>query len=302
MDNSAAAYGEGSQAVLRTRPLLFTILGDAHHDREREIPLAVLLRLMAEFQVSPDAVRLVLIRMVRQGWLTRERRGRNTFFTLTPQGIRQIDEGTKRIHKLRPETWDGQWRLLAYSVPERDRALRDVLRREITWLGYGALSNSVWICPHDRTPYVREVLRDLGLEGNVRFFTARYDGPGSNQEIVRSSWDLRSVAEKYKAFVDHFSPRHAAARDRMDAGELPDRQCFVERILLVHAYRRFIFVDPGLPDDLCPANWPGGEAMRLFHQYYTLLTPGARRFLVDVTGLPAPAAFAPGPFDTVLEP
>lgn len=293
--------GEGSFPVLKARPLLFTILGDAMPDRGGEIPLAVLYRLMAVFQFSPDAVRLVLTRMARQGWLTRKRRGRASFYTLTPQGIRHIDEGTKRIHKLRPESWDGHWRLLAYSVPERRRALRDMLRQEIIWLGYGALSNSVWICPYDRTPYVREVLRDLGLERNARFFTARYDGPGANQEIVRSCWDLESVAANYSAFLARFQPRYAAALARVDAGDLPDDGCFAERIRLVHEYRRFIFVDPGLPDDLCPAQWPGGAAMRLFHQYYTLLTPGARRFLVAVAGAPpAGAANPPDPFGGIL--
>lgn len=289
--------------MLKARPLLFTILGEVVYNRGGEIALAMLYRLMAEFDFSPGAVRLAILRMARQGWLVKHRRGRNSFYALTPLGVRQTEEGIKRIYKLRPEPWDGQWRLLAYSVPESRKPLRDRLRKEILWLGYGALSNSVWICPHDRTPYVRDVLRDLGLEGNVRFFTARYDGPGRDQEIIRSCWDLESVAEKYRSFIDTFAPRLADARRQIEGGGgMPDHACFRERILLVHAYRRFIFIDPGLPEDLCPPHWPGSEATRLFHAGYTLLAPGTRRFLAGLMGEPPPGRHPPlDPFETVLK-
>jgi phenylacetic acid degradation operon negative regulatory protein len=47
----------------------------------------------------------------------------------------------------------------------------------------------------------------------------------------------------------------------------------------VHEWRKFLFADPGLPDDLLPRDWPGRAAADLFAGEATRLKPGTDRFV-----------------------
>ncbi|HYM90190.1 MAG TPA: PaaX family transcriptional regulator C-terminal domain-containing protein, partial [bacterium] len=60
-----------------------------------------------------------------------------------------------------------------------------------------------------------------------------------------------------------------------------DAACFAEKILLVHEYRKFLFVDPGLPQALLPSDWPGWDAARVFRDVYQTLEAPAARFFAD---------------------
>ena len=59
----------------------------------------------------------------------------------------------------------------------------------------------------------------------------------------------------------------------------PDRTAFARRFQLVHEWRKFLFRDPGLPDELLPAAWPGREAAAHFTAEAERLKPGADRFV-----------------------
>ncbi|MGH1334046.1 MAG: PaaX family transcriptional regulator C-terminal domain-containing protein, partial [Exiguobacterium indicum] len=51
---------------------------------------------------------------------------------------------------------------------------------------------------------------------------------------------------------------------------------------LVHEYRKFLFTDPGLPQELLPDAWSGHHAALLFEQYYRLLAQPASRFFESI--------------------
>ena len=54
------------------------------------------------------------------------------------------------------------------------------------------------------------------------------------------------------------------------------------RTNLVHEYRKFLFIDPGLPKELLPPMWSGNHAALLFSQYYQFLAESASRFFENV--------------------
>jgi len=55
------------------------------------------------------------------------------------------------------------------------------------------------------------------------------------------------------------------------------------RFSLIDAYRRFPFLDPGLPTELLPEDWKGFEAAALFRELHERLAPGANRYFDGVT-------------------
>lgn len=65
---------------------------------------------------------------------------------------------------------------------------------------------------------------------------------------------LESVAAGYASFVDAYGALVDAP------GEAAPETALGFRLLLVSDYRRLVLADPGLPPDLLPDRWPGGEA------------------------------------------
>lgn len=264
------------------RSLLVTVWGDTIRPRGNEIGAIALIRLMAPLGLSPRAVRAALSRMTRRGWLSRRRRGRRAFYALTPAGALRLEQGVRRVYRTGTEPWDGRWRLFTYAVPEERRAARDRLRRELAWLGLGPLSRSTWVTTRDLAPVLRELSAARGLDGAVALFDARNLGPADDRALVERCWDLGAIAARYRRFVTMVRPRAVALRRRLRRGRLSDASCFAEKIWLVHEYRKFLFVDPGLPDELLPPERPDRDAAALFRRTYTMLAPRADRFVAGV--------------------
>ena len=273
--------------------MLFTLYGDYVRHYGSTIWVGSLIALMAELGCTPPAVRAAVSRMTRQGWLAASRSGRSSYYALTARGQERIDEAAQRIFKLHPERWDGRWRILAIAASERDRKRRDQLRRELTWMGFAALSRGVYLTPTDLFDRTASLAERYGLTGRCEMFTADHDGPTPDVRLAARCWDLRAIDAAYAEFVAEWRPRldrHralGAGGEAAQGGEAPaspggegptDATRFVEKTRLVHAFRKFLFIDPGLPQDLLPERWAGTEARGVFSTYYHLLTEGALRF------------------------
>ena len=73
----------------------------------------------------------------------------------------------------------------------------------------------------------------------------------------------------------------ALVADQLTGHDDPDEAAFAARFHLVHEWRKFLFADPGLPDELLPADWPGRAAAELFTREATRLKPGSDRFVAS---------------------
>jgi phenylacetic acid degradation operon negative regulatory protein len=268
---------KGRRPVTRPNSFIFTVFGDFVHGYGDAIWVGSLVRLMAEFGLSEQAVRAALSRMSRQGWLESSRVGSRSFYSPTALGKQRVDEISKRIYVAPEREWDGKWRMLSYTIPESKRELRDRLRKDLTVLGLGPLSASLWISPRDVTGAVRDAIRALDLDERVDVFVAHYEGPHGDADLVHKCWDLDAIGHAYEEFVAQYSDYSSS---------LSDTQAFVTRIWLVHDFRKFAYIDPGLPPVLLPKDWPGVRAGALFREFYAALRPGAVRFFDSVFSAP----------------
>jgi len=262
-----------------TRPtsLIFTLYGDmvSRLAGDGSLWIGDLVRLMAPFGLSEPAVRQAVSRMSRQGWLTARREGNRAFYAVTERGRRRIEELSPRIYGPVID-WDGRWRMLTYSVNEAQREQRDRLRKELAVLGWAPLSASTWISPADGLEAARNAAAAVGALDCVDLFAATYEGPLSDRELLEKCWDVAAIARAYRDFIASYESR--PARERRE-GHLSDEAAFVERLWLVHEFRKFAYVDPGLPSELLPPHWPGTTAAALFRDYYEALETKSMRYL-----------------------
>jgi len=251
---------------VKARSLVFDLFGDYLRYRDGVVRLRSLVALMDAFDVPETTVRVVVTRLRKEGWLDSEKSGRETTYSLTPAAWHLLDEGRSRIFERARGPWDGQWHMVMYSVPETDRATREQLRKKLAWLGFGPLTASVWVSPHDRTQAVRMEFATLA---NVQIdtFHSRSDGAEWDRDIASRCWDLAALDGDYVELLAEYKPKLALYR----RGKLQGRDALVERMQLIHDYRRFPFRDPDLPPELLPGDWSGRVAHEVFLEAHSLL-------------------------------
>jgi phenylacetic acid degradation operon negative regulatory protein len=255
-------------ALVNARSALFDLYGDHLAGRGGQAPVAALVRCLGALDIAPPAVRTAVSRMVRQGWLVAVRTPAGPGYALTPRATRRLDEAGARIYRTRDEPWDGRWQLLAVDRV-RDRSRRERLRAGLRYLGYGAIDDAIWLAARPSN----ELSGLLETEQvNAERFTATHDG--NTEALVQRVWDLVAISAWYDDWL-RTADGIVSALD--PAGS--DEAAFAARSQLVHEWRKFLFTDPGLPDELLPPDWVGRRAAQYFDDQATRLLPAAARFI-----------------------
>jgi phenylacetic acid degradation operon negative regulatory protein len=246
------------------RGLLFTVLGEFVLPTGGSAWTSAFIEVFARLGVEEKAIRQALARTAADGWIRAERHGRRTRWWLTPAGERLLTEGTERIYAFAgpQRDWDGTWLLVLARVPESDRPTRHVLRTRLSWAGLGSPAPGVWITTHtERQAEVEQVLARADVpDGQI--FIAEHRGGGELATLVGQAWDLPAIEQRYEEFLTQFAAQ--SAQDPL-----------TRLIELVHAWRRFPSIDPGLPPRLLPGRWNGARAAKLFAARHARWSPDA---------------------------
>jgi len=261
------------------RSLLLTVLGEFVLPAGQPVWTATFLAALSLFGVEEKAVRQALARSGAEGWLAGDRHGRRTCWRLTPAGRRLLTDGTERIYSFGSplHDWDGQWLLVLASVPETNRRLRHLLRTRLAWNGLGNLSPGVWVSPRSvREEAIREELREIGVAATSTIFVGRLGDLTEARKVACQAWHLDQIELAYADFLDEVRALTPA----------DDAETFAAHARLVQEWRRFPFLDPGLPPELLPGNWSGTRAYNLFHERHSTWHPKATRHWTALTHHP----------------
>jgi phenylacetic acid degradation operon negative regulatory protein len=264
---------------VKARSLVFDLFGDYLRYRGGEVRLRHLVTLMGCFDVPEATVRVIATRLRKEGWLSSRREGRETVYALTESSWKLLDEGRDRIFNRLRGPWDGQWHMIIYSVPESERAAREQLRKKLAWFGFGPLSASVWLSPHNRVDEVKQAFAD---EPAVRLdtFRSRSGGVDADRDIASRAWELAELDRDYVELLRDLRPRLTRYR----SGTLHGAHALAERMRLVYEYRHFPFRDPDLPPELLPEGWQGRRAHDTFLEAHGLLRGAAEEYVDEVLG------------------
>jgi phenylacetic acid degradation operon negative regulatory protein len=280
------------RAAARPKSIILDIYGhSSRHGLGTWIATSNLITLMADLGLDGQSVRSAVSRMKRAGLLATERRGRQAGYALSEEARLIVEEGDRRIfHAIEPADLEDGWALAVFSVPESDRAKRHVLRSRLGWLGFGNPVPGVWIAPRRLFGEAKRLIERHGLTEYVDLFEASYRGFDDVRGLVERSWDLERLGLMYDAFLEEQRPVLA----RWQAGPAgDDRAAFTDYVMAVHQWRKFPYLDPGLPLAVLPGDWSGREAAKLFGALEQRLEEPAMRHVRSVLGRAARPAVAP---------
>jgi phenylacetic acid degradation operon negative regulatory protein len=272
---------------LSARSMLFDLFGDFALEGHRPgaMRLTAIVRLASVLGLTDVAVRAAAGRMVQDRWIESQRHGRETTYSLTPRGRDLVEEGRTRIFAEPDEPWDGTWYLVALSVPESRREIRDRMRQELSWLGFGSPSNALYVSPRDRRRAVERMAAQLDATHYLQMYSGVALHPADPHALVARAWgDLEAVNRRYADFLDAFMPELARVRSAVAGATFEDSEAFALRFALANRFRKCLFDDPELPRELLPGTWRGSDARRLFLDFHALVTPAALRYFDHVCG------------------
>jgi phenylacetic acid degradation operon negative regulatory protein len=171
------------------------------------------------------------------------------------------------------------WSLLAFSIPEENRAVRDALRRQLRWLGFAPLYDGLWVAPRDQVTDVIGLLGELGISTATAFRATAV--PGIEPDgLPQRAWDLDDLRARYDAFITVTGQLQARAL----AGLISPVEALVARTRAMDEWRTFPGLDPDLPVELLPAEWPRAAARELFITTYDQLGPLAAHRVRQIIG------------------
>jgi phenylacetic acid degradation operon negative regulatory protein len=255
--------------------LLFTVLGEFVLPSGGAAWTSAFIDVLGRLGVEEKACRQALMRTAADGWLTADRAGRRASWRLTGSGVQLLTEGTQRIYGFAPARgeWDGRWLMILVRTPESERPARHRLRTRLSWAGFGSPAPGIWLSPDARLQAEGErVLAEAGLRDEAQIFLASHAGGGELAVLARQAWDLDRIELRYEQFIAEFD-------DADDADPLA-------RITeLVHAWRRFPWLDPVLPAELLPAGWSGTRAAAVFERQHALWSAAAVAQWRRISGL-----------------
>lgn len=240
--------------------LLRTLIGLYLRPLGGRIGPGVLVRLAEDLGIPTAQARTAITRLKRRGLLLDVGGGGHA---LNPAAVPMLERGDRRIFAVRTMRAGDEWMLVSATIPETRRDLRHQLRRRLQFLGAGAVSAGLWILPGHLDAEVEELLDELGARGFTTLFRTSDPRPAAPLvQAVTSWWDLTALRSEHERFLASVEELETAAP-------------FAAYVRLIDSWRVLPYIDPGLPAELLPPDWPGARSIAAFERLSAALAAPA---------------------------
>lgn len=214
---------------MRVWSLIITIFGDAVLPRGGTAPSTALAELTGAMGVKPEAFRVALSRLTRDGWIERSRTGRHSFYRLSDKGLDTFAPASTRIYATAPGPVP-RWQIVARPEGEGPDGFAEVAPR--LWLGPAGA-----VLPADA----------LAVEGELANPPDWVREAVADADTVAGYSALAEVLESVRMGIGTTHP------DPLTAA--------VVRTLVIHQWRRLVLRHADWPLEVFPDGWQG-EACR----------------------------------------
>jgi len=256
---------------LRVWSIIITVFGDAVVPRGGTVALTALQAITARLRIEPGAVRAAMSRLVRDGWITRRKVGRRSFYQLTPESLEEVVAASRRIYA--PEAASEAARVTLAVIENGANERRDRQHEALMRVGFARVDGGTYVRAWGKDA----VPPDLSTADALILDTAV---PGVPMWL-RDTLSPPDTARAYEALIDAYTPLDEA----LAAGAaLSPLDAMAARTLLIHDWRRTLLRDHDLPAGFRAENWPGARARRLVRELYERLWPLSERWLDGCDG------------------
>lgn len=272
----------------KTRPihansLILTIYGDTICPRGDSIWLGSLIKLVEPLGINQRLVRTTVFRLSENNVLQSKQVGRRSYYSLTNRAVRQFASASKRIYASKPLEWDGQWCLVMTSLGDISPEQREMVRKELNWLGFNRITVGVYGHPTIDPAEVQKMVGELDLADNIAILkasAAEQDHIPVANQLISQCIDLEPSNEKYTDLINGFEGILKAAKSEE---ALDPALCFLVKTLLIHRFRRILLKEPELPEELLSEDAISRRARDMVGELYQVIQGPADEYFLDVS-------------------
>jgi len=255
-----------NQGRLRVWSLVITIFGDAVQLRGGRVAISVMQSLTDRLGVEVGALRTAMSRLAKDGWVTREKRARHSFYRLNSNGAGEFEAATRRIYAGQSGLDRCDLTIGVLPKGRSDAGIRKFLAQSHA-LG---VRNGVAIWANDTAPPAHDLEKSgvFCVQGNP-WVTPNWvkEALGSDDHKTR----YRNLSARWDQAANNISLLHKL--EPLDAMAL--------RTLLIHDWRRCLLRQPDLPAELLPGDWPEPECRAQIGAIYHALLPSSEAWWTD---------------------
>ncbi len=224
----------------RVWSLLITIFGDLARQPVSELSGGTLGCITREIGIKPEATRVALHRLRKDGWIESRKIGRASAYSLSPFGKEQSEQATPIIYRTVPSTEPVFLKIDTTSREASGTAMpTQPLPAQLT-LTTQATGSDFALLVHPAQ-----------LPDWIKFSLISSDLKESTDQLLQMLRAVQNVLRK----------RH----------DFSATQCAVLRVLLIHSWRRNILKVPDLPDAVFPPDWKGPECRAIVSELLEML-------------------------------
>lgn len=238
--------------------------------RKEGISAKEIIELFAKIRKSESAVRAALFRLRNKLFIKVLPKGREALFSLANLGREFAEDFASRVNRAE-DKWEGKWLLFSFNIPEKKRALRNKLRDELIYLGFGRLHANLWIYPHDIRDSCNEIISRLKIREHTAMFITNYIGDDPKLLSFRA-WNLDKLSSQYQKMIDKYKKQY---KDFKELNLSDSSQWALEALVRLLKLKEELVElgtkDPYLPKELLPDEWIGFRLKKVVLGYLELL-------------------------------
>lgn len=230
------------------KSLLFLLSNLA--DIYSEVSLATFYRRLYDPEYRPQSITETLSRLVKIGNIKKEIVVGEAVLKITSKGKKLLDEAIP-LAKLAERKWDGVWRIVIFDISEKQKHIRNMVRKKLKKLGFGKWQKSVYLTPHSVTKEINEFFQVKNLFPRCVCLEASQTGIGDDKKLAAYVFKLNDLN---KAYLD-LKKEVGEITTQVKKKKLTKKEAFKKLRLFFGEYHNLILNDPFLPKELLPELW-----------------------------------------------
>lgn len=217
---------------LRVWSVIVTIFGELARNPDDEISGALLSRLTELMGIRPEAMRVALHRLRKDGWIESRKIGRSSNYSLSLKSFEESTRARVRIYASKREIPIDWHILVAQPMSQADRAPSEGILLE---QGYVAVSQGTYLGIGKPAKFDDYII----LKGTISHVPDWLKNANAEPDIAKGYVDLEAALLTIANQSVQYSNLETAAL----------------RVLIVHNWRRLLLRQPDLPEHFFPDGW-----------------------------------------------
>lgn len=202
----------------------------------------------------------ILGKMEAMELIDRLAKDNSVYFSLSNKGYVFLNSVLDVLHR-GVKHWDNKWRVVWFSVPEKERPKRDKFRRALEGFGLRPVLGSAWVTPLDLKSDIGSAAKKFNV-GNSYILIEAENLFGMDRKTLIGAWNFN----KYRVFFEEFISRATKLLNQRP------RPGLLELKALVFEYALILNGEPRLPIELMPKDWPEFRASLIYKKIRRLIT------------------------------